>query len=199
MRFETRIHFGSRSTFAQGQGLHKPPPAERTFFLNLALAETAVTKGAHIPVVKLVSRPLAIVLAVIRRPSATSLLLSLLFAMAPVSFAGFPQAQNSGWRVRSQQAYFTRHERAVAKGFYKPKPLKKAAVQGDKSWNTFKEHDKDKISKRWADVTDLPVGGDLVPNSFDEVYDEWSMPLWICVRRLLLGSCHPWSLVPSLN
>jgi len=92
--------------------------------------------------------------------------------MAPVSFAGFPQAQNSGWRVRSQQAYFTRHERAVAKGFYKPKPLKEAAVQGDKNWNTFKEHDKDKISKRWADVTDLPVGGDLVPNSFDEVYDE---------------------------
>ena len=161
-----RSHFGSRPTFAQGQGLHKPPPAERTFFLNLALAETAVTKGTHIPTVKLVSRPLAIVLAVLRRP-ATALLLSLLIAMAPVCL----QSQNSGWRIRSQQAHFTRHERAVAKGFYKPKPLKEAALQGDYTWKTFKESDNDKISKRWADVTDLPVAGDLVPNSFEDVCD----------------------------
>ena len=66
----------------------------------------------------------------------------------------------SGWRCRSLQSKQKRYERAIAKGYYKPKRCEDPPLLVDDhlaigliaQWNSFKEGD---TIKRWADLDDL--------------------------------------------
>ena len=102
--------------------------------------------------------------------------------MSSVVAANCLHAQSSGWRFRSLQSKLTRHERAVAKGFYKPmllsdvsKPLSAQETKGEwnadrsaKAWANFRDGDAGMVSKRWMDSdAESPDGQDavdVVPN-----------------------------------
>jgi len=90
----------------------------------------------------------------------------------------------SGWRSRSLQSKQRRLERAVAKGYYKPKELEvdehlaKGLIA---QWNIYREGGTD---KRWADFDDLcddTVEPPLFLDDFCEVSDEAvEVPTLVC-------------------